>query len=67
MVEAGMNPGDALLSGTVKAAELIGETERGTIEVGKIADFVLLDNNPLENISVLRLVAAVFQGGRRVT
>lgn len=66
MVEAGMNPIDALLSGTAKAAKLIGETERGTIEIGKIADLVLLDNNPLEDISALRLVAAVFQSGRRV-
>lgn len=66
MVECGMETHDALLAGTSNAASLIGESERGTIEKGKVADLVLLDANPLENISGLRLVAAVFQEGRRV-
>ena len=66
MVECGMEPLDALIAATSNAANLIGEDERGTIEEGKIADLVLLDANPLENISALRLIAAVFQGGRRV-
>lgn len=66
MVEAGMKPSQALAAGTAVAAKLIGETERGTIEEGKVADMVLLDADPLENIGGLRLVAAVFQGGRRV-
>ncbi len=66
MVECGMEPKDALLAGTSSAAELIGETERGTIEKGKIADMILLDANPLENVSGLRLIAAIFQGGLRV-
>ena len=66
MVECGMEPDDALIAGTSSAAKLIGETERGSIKEGMIADLVLLDANPLENISALRLVAAVFQNGRRV-
>ena len=66
MVEAGMPPASALMAGTSNAAMLIDEPERGTIEVGKIADMVLLDGNPLENIAALRLVAAVFQSGRLV-
>ena len=66
MVECGMEPGDALLAATSNAAKLIGEGERGTIEEGKIADMVLLDANPLENIGGLRMIAAVFQDGRRV-
>ena len=66
MVEAGMKPSQALAAGTAVAAKLIGETERGTIEEGKVADMVLLDADPLENIGGLRLVAAVLQGGRRV-
>ncbi len=65
MVECGMEPKDALLAGTSSAAELIGETERGTIQEGKVADMVLLDANPLENVSALRLIAAVFQQGRQ--
>ena len=59
-----MDPRDALIAATSNAAKLIGEDERGTIEKGKIADLVLLDANPLENISGLRLIAGVFQGGR---
>ena len=66
MVECGMETQDALLSGTSSAARLIGEAERGTIEKGKIADLVMLDADPLENVAALRLVAAVFQGGKRV-
>lgn len=67
MVDCGMDPNEALRAGTSKAAELIGETERGVIEKGKIADMVLLDGNPLENISSLRLIAAVFQAGLRAS
>ena len=67
MVECGMEPRDALKAATSSAAKLIGEENRGTIERGKIADLVLLDENPLENISGLRLIAAVFQGGLLVS
>ncbi len=66
MVDCGMDPSSVLIAGTSSAARLIGEADRGTIEEGKIADLILLDANPLENIGALRLIAAVFQGGRRV-
>src|SRR2546430_7164203 len=66
MVECGMEPRDALVAATSSAASLVGEDERGTIEDGKIADVVLLDANPLENIGALRMIAAVFHEGRRV-
>jgi len=66
MVECGMEPRDALVAATSNAAKLIGEDERGIIEEGKIADMVLLDANPIENIGALRMIAAVFQEGRRV-
>jgi imidazolonepropionase-like amidohydrolase len=66
MVECGMEPRDALIAATSSAASLISEAERGTIEEGKVADLVLLDANPIENIGALRVIAAVFQEGRRV-
>ncbi len=66
MVECGMQPREALIAATSSAAKLLDESERGTIEVGKIADLVLLDANPLEDVSALRLIAGVFQGGKRV-
>lgn len=67
MVECGMTPRDALVAATSSAAKLIGEQDRGTIEKGKIADLVLLDANPLENIGGLRLIAAVIKDGRIVS
>jgi len=42
------------------------EKERGTLEAGKWADFLVLDKNPLENIGTLRAIAEVYQAGRRV-
>jgi imidazolonepropionase-like amidohydrolase len=67
LIGCGMEPAAALGAATREGARLMGEaTERGTIEVGKIADLVLLDRNPLDDPATLRLVAAVFQAGRRV-
>lgn len=67
MIECGMEPAAALRAATAEGARLLGEAaERGTIAMGKIADLVLLDRNPLEDPAALRLVAAVFQAGRRV-
>ena len=66
MVECGMEISHAMLAATSNAARLIGEAERGTIEKGRIADMVLLDADPLENIGALRLIAGVFQYGRLV-
>jgi imidazolonepropionase-like amidohydrolase len=67
MIECGMGPAAALQAATREGARLMGEAdERGTIEVGKLADLVLLDRNPLDDPAALRLVAAVFQAGRRM-
>ena len=67
MVECGMEPAAALAAAARGGAALMGELdERGTIEVGKIADCVLLDRDPIEDPAALRLLAAVFQAGRRV-
>jgi imidazolonepropionase-like amidohydrolase len=63
MVECGMEPSHALPAGTAHASKLLGESERGTIEEGKIPEMVLLDANPLENMGALSLIAAVFQEG----
>ncbi len=67
MIECGMQPTAALLAATQNGARLMGEAnERGTIEIGKIADLVLLDRNPLDEPAAIRSIAAVFQAGRRV-
>lgn len=50
-VDAGLTPFQALRTGTVNVARFLSvEADAGTIAVGKHADFVLLDRNPLENI-----------------
>lgn len=55
MVEHGMTEMEAIVSSTKTAAECLGyDEDLGTIEVGKKADFILLDQNPLEDIKVLR-------------
>ncbi len=67
MVEAGMSPSSALQAATTQAASLAGiEDLTGTIEVGKHADLVLIDGNPLDDPSALRHVWAVYKSGNRI-
>ena len=67
MVEEGMSWEEAVLSATKNAAELLGvEAERGTIEVGKAADLVLLRGKGLDLSEGSARVMAVFQNGRQV-
>ncbi len=64
-VEAGLKPYDALRAATITPAKVLGKLERsGTIAVGKNADFVLVDGNPLENLDVLRKPSGVMAQGR---
>ena len=67
MVENGMPPQDALEASTRVAADLLGiQDQAGTIEVGKQADLVLIDGDPLSDPAALRNIWAVFQSGRRI-
>ena len=64
-VQAGMTPMDALRTATYNPAKYFGLLGSfGTIEQGKIADLVLLDANPLENIMNTRRINAVILSGR---
>jgi imidazolonepropionase-like amidohydrolase len=63
-VAAGMTPLDALRAATAVSAKSMGrERETGTVQVGKAADLLVLDGNPLEAISNVRRVAYVMKGG----
>ena len=65
MVEAGLSNLTVLQSATINAVKFLGkEKDLGTIEKGKLADLVLLDGNPLENIKNTRRIAAVIVNGR---
>ena len=65
MVTLGFSPYDALKTSTYNPAEYLGGLEEfGTIEVGKRADIVLLDNNPLEDISNTRQISGVMVRGQ---
>jgi len=53
-VELGMSPMDAIIAATRTAAEAIGISDRvGTVEKGKIADIIIVDGSPLDNIDLL--------------
>lgn len=63
MQDAGMTPKEVLLSATQIAAECtVIDDELGTLEEGKWADFVVLDENPLTDVRNLRTVESVYVG-----
>jgi imidazolonepropionase-like amidohydrolase len=64
-VASGMSPARALRTATIDSAEFLGvEVEQGTVAVGKRADLLLLNANPLERISAIRDQAGVVAAGR---
>jgi len=66
LVEAGLTPMEALQAATRNAAEFLGRKDIGTVEKGKLADVVLLEGNPLEDIRNTRRIAAVVVRGRLI-
>ena len=64
-VQAGLSPMEAIRSATLVAATAMGmERESGTVEVGKRADLVVLDADPLADISKIRTARWVVSNGR---
>ena len=64
LVEAGLTPLQALQAATINAARMIGkEKELGTVEPGKHADLLILDADPLADISNVRRIHRVIKGG----
>jgi imidazolonepropionase-like amidohydrolase len=65
LVEAGLTPLEVLRTATINPARVLGQTESlGSIEVGKLADLVLLDANPLTDIRNTQRIRAVIADGR---
>jgi imidazolonepropionase-like amidohydrolase len=66
MVRAGLSPMDAIVAATQKSAALIKATDRGTLEAGKRADFLVLAADPLADIRNTRQLVSVWHGGREI-
>jgi imidazolonepropionase-like amidohydrolase len=65
MVEWGMKPLEAIQSATVKAADLIGWSDKvGTLKPGRYADLIAVEGNPTQDVRVLEAVKFVLKGGR---
>lgn len=58
--EAGFHPLEIIKAATLNGAEALGMADKiGTVQVGKLADFVIIDQNPLENLQVLYGTGAI--------
>jgi imidazolonepropionase-like amidohydrolase len=66
MVAAGMTPAQVLVAATRRSAEILGLTDLGMVASGKSADFVVLDANPLDDITNTRRINRVYLRGRQV-
>lgn len=66
MVRAGLTPMQAITAATGENAKLLHAEDRGTIAVGKRADLVVLDADPLIDILNMRKIFAVYHNGRSV-
>jgi imidazolonepropionase-like amidohydrolase len=69
LVELGMSPKQAIAAGTIKAAELLGRDDIGSVEAGKCADMIFLEKNPLLDLDLLTNpdnIIKVIQDGREV-
>ena len=66
MVSAGMTPMQVIVAATRNAALLLDLQDSGVLDVNRRADFVVLDANPLEDITNTRRIAAVYLDGAEV-
>ncbi len=62
-VAAGLTPAEALATATTNAAAFLEETARGCLRPGCVADLVLVDADPLDDIANLRRIAGVMRAG----
>jgi imidazolonepropionase-like amidohydrolase len=63
MVAAGMSPAEVITAATRNGAEFLRLADAGTVAVGKSADFIVLEANPLDDITNTRRIADVYLRG----
>jgi imidazolonepropionase-like amidohydrolase len=65
LTQAGMSPMEAILAATQTAARILRLDDKlGTLEEGKIADLLIVEGNPAQDIEQLKQVRHVIQGGK---
>lgn len=68
MVQAGLTPMQALTVATKNSSEMLRVDQQfGTLEKGKVADFIILNANPASNIKNTRSISAVYKSGKEVS
>lgn len=67
MVNTAMTAMEAIVSATKTASELLGiDKSHGTLEAGKMADFIVLKKNPLEDIEIIKEAGHIYKNGKLV-
>ena len=66
LVAAGLTPHEAITAGTSVPAQILGIKDLGSLTVGKSADFIVLDANPLDDIKNTLRIAKVYRKGRAI-
>jgi len=66
MVLAGMTPAQVIVAATRNGAEFLRIADAGTLQAGKSADFIVLDANPLDDITNTRKITAVYLRGAAI-
>ena len=65
-VHLGLSPADAIIAATSRPAEALSLTDVGLLAQGKMADFIVLNGNPLDDIKNTRQIASVYLRGARL-